>query len=58
MGLKNSDFKSGLDVKSGVVKLSRINITKACKNLGLKQLGCLIRNVVKSGDENAVVHCT
>ena len=40
MGIKNSDFKSGLDVKSGVVKLSRINIIKACKNLGLKTLGC------------------
>ena len=31
MGLKNGDFKSGLDVKSGVVKLSRINITKTYK---------------------------
>ena len=40
MGLKNSDFKSGLDVKSGVVKLSKINIAKVCKNLGLKKLGC------------------
>ena len=40
MGLKNNDFKSGLDVKSGVVKLSRINIGKACKNLGPKELGC------------------
>ena len=40
MGLRNSDFKSGLDVKSGVVKLSKINITKACKNLGPKKLGC------------------
>ena len=40
MGLKNSDFKSGLDVKLGVVKSSRIYITKAYKNLGLKKLGC------------------
>ena len=40
MGLKNSDFKSGLDVKSGVVKLSKINITKAYKNLGLGKPGC------------------
>ena len=40
MGLKKGDFKSGLDVKSGVVKSSKISITKACKNLGLKQLGC------------------
>ena len=40
MGLKNSEFKSGLDVKSGVVKLSKINIDKTCKNLGLKELGC------------------
>ena len=40
MGLRNSDFKSGLDVKSGVVKSSKINITKAYKNLGLKKLGC------------------
>ena len=30
MGLKNSDFKSGLDVKSGVVKSSKINIGKTC----------------------------
>ena len=40
MGLKNIDFKSGLDVKSGAVKLSKINITKACKNLGLRKPGC------------------
>ena len=40
MGLKISDFKSGLDVKSGVVKSNTINITKASKNLGLKKLGC------------------
>ena len=40
MGLKNNDFKSGLDVKSGVVKLSKINIGKAYKILGLKELGC------------------
>ena len=40
MGLKKNDFKSGLDVKSGVVKLSKINIAKACKNLGLRKPGC------------------
>ena len=40
MGLRISDFKSGLDVKSGVVKPSKINITKAFRNLGLKKLGC------------------
>ena len=40
IGLKNSDFKSGLDVKSDVVKYSEINITKACKNLGLRKPGC------------------
>ena len=40
MGLKNSDLKSGLDVKSGVVKLNKFNITKACKNLGPKNSGC------------------
>ena len=40
MGLINSDFESGLDVKSGVVKSSKISIAKACKKLGLKKLGC------------------
>ena len=40
MGLKFSDFKSGLDVKSSVVKSSKINIAKAYKDLGLKKLGC------------------
>ena len=40
MGLENSDFKSGLEVKSGAVKSSKINIAKACKNLGLRKLGC------------------
>ena len=39
-GPENSDFKSGLAVISGVVKSGKINITKACKNLGLKKLGC------------------
>ena len=39
MGLKNSDFKSGLDVKSGAVKSSKINTAKACKNFGLRKLG-------------------
>ena len=43
MGLKNSDFKSGLDVKSGVVKSSKINIRKPVKiwdqiNLAVKSL--------------------
>ena len=36
----NSDFKSALDVISGVVKSGKINITKACKNLGPKKPGC------------------
>ena len=40
MGLKISDFKSGLDVKSGLVKSSKIYITKGSKNLKLKKLGC------------------
>ena len=40
MGLKKNNFKPGLDVKSGVVKSSKINITKACKNLGLGKPGC------------------
>ena len=40
MRLEKNDFKSGLDVKSGVVKMSKINITKAFKNLRLKKLGC------------------
>ena len=40
MGLKKRIFKSGLDVKSGVVKSSKINITEAYKNLGLRKLGC------------------
>ena len=40
MGLKKSDFKSGLDVKSGVVKSSEINITKTCKILGPEKPGC------------------
>ena len=36
----NSDFKSGLAVISGVAKSGKNNITKAYKNLGLKNLGC------------------
>ena len=40
MGLEKSVFKSGLDVKPGVVKSSEINITKACNNLGLGKSGC------------------
>ena len=40
MGLINSVFKSGLDVKSGVVKLSKINIIKVCKDLGFRKPGC------------------
>ena len=39
-GLENTDFKSGLAVISGVVKSGKINITKACKNLGPKKPGC------------------
>ena len=34
------DFKSGLAVISGVVKSGKISITKTCKNLGPKKLGC------------------
>ena len=37
---ENSDFKSGLAVISGVVKSGKINIIKACKNLGPKKTGC------------------
>ena len=39
-GPKNSDFKSGLAVKSSVVKSGQIYITKACKNLGPKKPEC------------------
>ena len=39
-GPENSDFKSGLAVISGVVKSGKINIAKACKNLGPEKLGC------------------
>ena len=46
MELKNSDFKSGLDVKSGVVKSSKINITKTCENLGPRNLFQYMRNAV------------
>ena len=38
--LKKSDFKSGLAVISGVIKSGKINIKKACKNLGPKKPGC------------------
>ena len=37
---ENNDVKSGLAVISGVVKSGKISITKACKNLGPKKLGC------------------
>ena len=36
MGPKNSTCKSGLVVKSGVVKSGKINIVKACEKLGLR----------------------
>ena len=39
-GPRNSDFKSGLAVISGVIKSGKINITKTCKNLGPKKPGC------------------
>ena len=39
-GPEKSDFKSGLVVISGVVISGKINITKACKNLGPQKLGC------------------
>ena len=57
-GLGNSDFESGLAVISVVIKSGKINTAKACKNFGPKKPRCYIRNVVKSGDEKAVVHCT
>ena len=37
-GLRNTDFKSGLALISGVVKSGKINITKAFKNLRPKKL--------------------
>ena len=40
MGPKNSACKSGLAIKSGVVISGRINIVKACKNLGPRYPGC------------------
>jgi hypothetical protein len=40
MGPKNSACKSGLAVKSGVIKSGKISITKAYKNLGPTKLGC------------------
>ena len=40
MGPKNSACKSGLAVKSGVVKSGKINIVKTYKILGLKHHGC------------------
>ena len=39
-GPENGDFKLGLAVISGVVKSGKINITKACKNLGPKKPVC------------------
>ena len=53
MGQENSAFKSGLDVKSSVVKLIKINTTKAFKNLGtLEKPGCKIQNAVESCNQN------
>ena len=40
MGPKNSACKSGLAVKSGVVKSGEIYIVKAYKNLGPEYLNC------------------
>ena len=57
LGLKNSACKSGLAVKSGVVKSENNNIVKVYKNLGPKYSVCYIRNFVKSGADKAVVHC-
>ena len=37
---KNNAGKSGLAVKSGVVKSGKINIIKACKILGLRHHSC------------------
>ena len=54
---KNNAGKSGLAVKSGVVKSGKIDIIKTCKNLGPRYPGCLIRNAVKYGAVMALVHC-
>ena len=40
MGPKNSTCKTGLAVKSGVVKSGKINIVNAFKNLGPSYPGC------------------
>ena len=40
MGPKNSACKSGLAVKSGVVKSGKINIVKAHKISGPRHHGC------------------
>ena len=40
MGFGNNNFKSGLAFISGAIKSGKIDIIKACKNLGLKELGC------------------
>ena len=48
MGLKNSVFKSGLDVKSGVVKSGKINIIKTYKNLGLMKSEMSLNQVTKT----------
>ena len=58
MGLRHYDFKSGLDAKPGVLESGKLNIIKTFKSLRPKKLGCEIRGVVKSGDENVVVHCS
>ena len=38
-GPRNSDFKSGLAFISGAIKWCKINITKACENLGPEEPG-------------------
>ena len=40
MGPKNGACKSGLAVKSGVVKSGKVNIVKTYKNLGPRYPGC------------------
>ena len=40
MELNNSARKSGLAIKSGVVKSEKTNTVKACKILGPRSHGC------------------
>ena len=40
MGPKNNACKLGLAVNSGVVKSGKINVVKACENLGPRYPDC------------------